>query len=153
MRYVEYFDTDFINGEGVRASLFISGCDLNCKGCFNKKAQNPNYGTLFTEEMKNKIFDDLGSTKINRDGLSLLGGDPLFSSNIKDVLELLKEVKERFPQKNIWLWSGYVYEEMNAEQLEVLKYVDVLVDGPFVQELKDLSLSFRGSSNQRIIRF
>lgn len=153
MKYASIKKCDIANGTGFRVSLFVSGCNRKCKGCFNEKAQDPCFGKPFDESAKAKIFKEL--EKDYCQGLSLLGGDPMsiLSDNRKVVIELCREVKEKFPSKDIWMWTGYTYEELLADATtkDALQYVDVLVDGPYVEELKDASLQFRGSSNQRIL--
>ena len=135
-------------------SLFVTGCTRGCPGCFNPEAQDPKFGKPFDEDAKKKIFAELEHEWCK--GLSLLGGEPLskLSDNRKVVIELAKEVKEKFPQKDIWCWSGYTLEEIQNDDSmkDILKYVDVLVDGPFIEEQKDLSIPFRGSRNQRILK-
>lgn len=154
MNYASILRCDTANGEGFRVSLFVSGCKRNCKGCFNVKAQNPDYGSVFDEAAKEKIFAELEHEYCK--GLSLLGGEPMsvLSDNRKAVLSFVKEVKKRFPNKDIWMWTGYTIEELKKDKVtaECLEYIDVLIDGPFEEDKKDLSLPFRGSSNQRIIR-
>lgn len=144
---------DVINGDGFRVSLFVSGCARNCKGCFNKQAQNPDYGYDFDDEVKARLFSELADEHC--DGLSLLGGDPMsyLSDNRRVIISLCKEAKEKFPNKTIFMWTGYLIEEiLNDDTMkDIIKYVDVIIDGPFVEELKDIDLKWRGSSNQRII--
>ena len=153
MKYAQCRKADIANGQGFRVSLFVCGCARNCPGCFNKEAQDPSFGKPFDDEVKQKIFKELEHEWCK--GLSLLGGDPLskLSDNRKVVIDLAKEVKEKFPDKTIFLWSGYLFDEiLNDESMkDILKYVDVLIDGPFLEEKKDLSLKWRGSSNQHII--
>ena len=143
------FDT--VNGPGVRVSLFVSGCTLNCPGCFNKPAQNFRNGSEYTPDIENTILDALAQDGVR--GLSLLGGDPLEPKNFGAVLQLCKKVKTTLPQKDIWVWTGRTIEEVNADpQMRLISmYVDVLVEGRFVESLKDSSLRHRGSSNQRVI--
>lgn len=154
MNYASIIKADIANGEGFRVSLFVSGCARNCPGCFNKDAQSADFGKLFDDKAKKKIFKELEHEWCK--GLSLLGGEPLskLSDNRKTVIEFAKEVKEKFPTKDIWIWSGYTLDEIQANDTmkDVLKYVDVLVDGPFIEEQKDLSVPFRGSRNQRILK-
>ena len=149
MKYASILKADIANGTGFRVSLFVSGCARKCPGCFNQEAQDENFGKLFDEEAKQKIFKELEHEWCK--GLSLLGGDPLskLSDNRKTMIEFAKEVKEKFPTKDIWCWSGYTLEEIQADESmkDILKYIDVLVDGPFVEEKKDLTIPFRGSSN------
>ena len=158
MNYAAIKEHDTANGNGVRVSLFVSGCTHHCKGCFNEVAWDFNYGNLFTKETEDKIISLLDRPYIK--GLSLLGGEPMEVVNQKSILPLLVRVKEKFgDSKNIWLYSGYTLEQMLDtssrcycnETKQILKLIDVLVDGEFVEELKDLRLQFRGSSNQRII--
>ena len=153
MNYAKIYRADIANGQGFRVSLFVSGCARNCKGCFNKEAQDPAFGKPFDDKAKQKIFKELEHDWCR--GLSLLGGEPLskLSDNRKTVIAFAKEVKEKFPNKDIAIWSGYTLEEIQADDTmkDILKYVDVLVDGPFIEELKNISLAFRGSENQRVI--
>ena len=154
MNYANILRADIANGTGFRVSLFVTGCSRNCPGCFNKEAQDPSYGREFDDKAKKKLFKDLEEPWCK--GLSLLGGEPLskLSDNRKTVIALAKEVKEKFPEKDCWLWSGYTLEEIQADDSmkDILKYIDVLVDGPFLEEKKDLSIPFRGSSNQKILK-
>lgn len=144
---------DVVNGNGFRTSLFVSGCRRKCPGCFNPQAQNPDFGYPFTAEVKERLFKEIDNPHCA--GLSLLGGDPLseLSDNRKTVIALCKEFKERFPNKDIYLWTGYTIEEVRAsdEMKPIELYVDYIIDGPFVEALKDIDLKWRGSSNQRII--
>ena len=153
MNYASIVRADIANGEGFRVSLFVTGCLRNCPGCFNKQAQNPAFGKLFDEEAKKKIFAELDNEWCK--GLSVLGGEPMsrLSDNRAQVIAFCKEVKEKYPDKDIWMWSGYTMEELMSmpDTKDIFKYIDVLVDGPFIQEKKDLSIPFRGSSNQRIL--
>ena len=154
MYYSSIVRADIANGENFRVSLFVSGCARNCKGCFNPEAQNPDFGKSFDDEAKQKIFKELEHEWCK--GVSFLGGEPLskLSDNRKVVIELAKEIREKFPDRNQWLWSGYTLEEIQADDSmkDILKYIDVLVDGPFIEEQKDLSIPFRGSKNQRILK-
>lgn len=149
MNYANIYRADIANGIGFRVSLFVSGCARNCKGCFNKEAQDPTFGKPFDDKAKQKIFNELEHDWCR--GLSLLGGEPLskLSDNRKTVIAFAKEVKDKFPNKDIAIWSGYTLEEIQADDTmkDILKYVDVLVDGPFIEEQKDLSIPFRGSMN------
>lgn len=153
MNYSKILKADIANGTGFRVSLFVSGCKRNCKGCFNPESHDPNFGKKFDKEAKEKIFAEL--KKDYCAGLSILGGEPMsaLSDNRKQVTALAKEVKEKFPRKNIWMWTSYTLGELQSEPdtCDILRFVDVLVDGPFVESKKDLSLPFRGSSNQRIL--
>lgn len=153
MKYATIKKHDIANGPGVRVSLFVSGCNHHCKGCFNEEAWDFNYGKCFNEETINEIIDALNKDYIN--GLSLLGGEPFELVNQQGLLPLLKKVKELYPDKTIWAYSGFTYEELlkmkYEETKEILNLIDVLVDGKFDEDLKDPLLYFRGSSNQRII--
>ena len=149
---------DIANGEGIRVSLFVSGCTNHCKECFNPETWNFEYGKPFTEETENYILDNLKSDFVN--GLTLLGGEPMEPRNQAVLLPFVKKVKSIYPNKTIWLYSGFRLEDEllkegaypNCEHtLELLKHVDILVDGRFDRDLKDIRLNFRGSRNQRII--
>ena len=159
MYYGEIKKIDIANGDGVRVSLFVSGCRIHCPGCFNAMTWDFCYGKEFTQDTEKEIIEALEKDFIS--GLTVLGGEPFEPENQKVLAPFLKKVKELFPKKNIWCYSGYIYEtELLAEDgkahtevtEEMLSYIDVLVDGPFVEELKDISLVFRGSSNQRILK-
>lgn len=153
MNYAKYVPVDFVNGVGVRCTLFVTGCQHKCHGCYNKTTWNPREGFAFTQEMEDQIIADLKCTKIERSGLSLSGGDPMYRDNVNSILKLVKRVKEECPDKNIWMWTGFTLDQLKEDPLrkEILSYIDVLVDGKFVEELKDPELAFRGSSNQNII--
>ena len=147
MHYSGIIPADVANGPGVRVSLFVSGCRRGCKGCFNQEAWDFNYGKEFTYETISEIDRLLDNPNIA--GLSILGGDPFEPENQEAVEDLCAYVRKYFPGKSIWAWTGFLYEDV--KNTELIKYIDILVDGPFVQELKDLRLKYRGSSNQRII--
>lgn len=149
MYYADYKKYDFLNGTGVRNSLFVSGCSHKCKGCFNAKAWNPCFGKPFSLEMEDQIIVDLDNESVR--GLSLLGGEPF--ENIDGLLPLVRRVKDTYSDKDIWCWSGYTFEQIleNDNMVEFVRYIDILVDGKYILELKDLRLKFRGSSNQRVI--
>lgn len=157
MNYATIKKTDVANGPGVRVSLFVSGCTHCCKGCFNREAWDFDYGKPYTEEVEEEILHALAPDYIR--GLSVLGGEPFEEANRPAVLGLLQKVKERYPGKDIWCYSGYDYEkdmlrwiaEGREEVDRMLRCIDVLVDGEFVEELKNLRLPFRGSENQRLI--
>lgn len=157
MNYGEIKKTDIANGEGVRVSLFVSGCTHRCKGCFNAETWDFNFGKPFTEETENEIIEAMSHSYIS--GFSLLGGEPFEVSNQKALLPLLKKLKRQFPRKNIWCYTGYLFDKelLSPSRArceltdELLSYIDVLVDGEFKEEQKDISLPYRGSSNQRII--
>lgn len=157
MNYASIKPVDVANGTGVRVSLFVSGCTHKCKGCFNSEAWDFNYGDLYTDETQKYILSCLDKTYIR--GLSLLGGEPFDPHNQETLIKLLKEVRSRLPEKDIWCYTGYDFDkdlkgefaEINKSTSELLSLIDILVDGEFVLELKNPSLKFRGSSNQRII--
>lgn len=157
MNYAEIKNCDIANGIGVRISLFVSGCTHHCKGCFNEVAWDFDYGTPFTQETIDKILDMMRPGYIR--GLTLLGGEPFEPQNQGPIVELLRQIKEKMPEKSIWAFSGYLFDrDILSGRLgdwkvtqEYLSYLDVLVDGPFVEAKKNLSLRFRGSENQRII--
>ena len=157
MNYCEIKNNDIANGEGIRVSLFVSGCTHRCKGCFNEVAWDFNAGVKFTEETEEKILAMLNKPYIN--GLSLLGGEPFEPSNQRRLTPFLKRVRARLPEKNIWCYTGYTYEtDLLSESRarcectdEMLSMIDVLVDGEYIEEQKNISLAFRGSENQRII--
>lgn len=147
---IKYIDT--INGYGLRVSLFVSGCTIHCPDCFNKKCQDFNYGSRFTREDLEKIIETINSDKINYSGISILGGEPM--DNSIELLPILHELKSRLKSdKTIWVWSGHTLEEIvqDENKLRCLNCIDVLIDGPFKKELKNLNLKYRGSSNQRVI--
>lgn len=151
MHYSQYYPVDVINGPGTRVTLFVSGCEHQCKGCYNQSTWSPRNGSVFTQAMEDKIINDLNDPRIRRKGLSLSGGDPLYPGNLEHILKLVKRVKKESVGKNVWLWTGYTIEQLTPEQKMVVQYVDYLVDGKFEQSLSDPALQFRGSSNQRII--
>ncbi|MFQ1056065.1 anaerobic ribonucleoside-triphosphate reductase-activating protein [Gilliamella apicola] len=153
MNYHRYYPVDVVNGEGTRCVLFVAGCEHQCPGCYNKSTWGVNSGSPFTQSLEDQIIKDLQDTEIKRQGLSLSGGDPLHPKNVPAILKLVKRVKSECDNKDIWLWTGYKLEELSADQQEVVSYVDVLIDGKFVQELADPRLLWRGSSNQIIYRF
>lgn len=147
MNYASINKTDIANGLGVRVSVFVSGCRHRCPGCFNKEAWDFNYGVAFSEETVSEILEALNHDYIS--GLTILGGEPFEPENLSTVRELCKTVKEKYPEKSVWVYTGLLYD--NVADAKVMRYIDVLVDGPFIQEQKDLTLHFRGSKNQRII--
>lgn len=159
MNYASIRKCDIANGEGVRVSLFVSGCTHRCKGCFNEEAQDFNYGAIFTPEIEAELLDALAPSHIA--GLTLLGGEPMEPSNQVALLPFLRRFREKFGNtKTLWIYTGCTIEELKDTSSrwhtdvtdEILSMTDVLVDGPFIEELKDISLQFRGSSNQRILR-
>ncbi|MGN0465344.1 MAG: anaerobic ribonucleoside-triphosphate reductase activating protein [Lachnospiraceae bacterium] len=157
MNYGAIKKYDIANGPGVRVSLFVSGCRHHCKGCFNAETWDFHYGKLYTKETEQEILEALKPDYIA--GLTVLGGEPFEPENQVEVVKLLKKVRETYPHKNIWCYTGYLYDVDLIEggkvytevTNEMLSYIDILVDGEFIEELKDLRLEFRGSKNQRII--
>ena len=157
MNYATIKSRDIANGPGVRVSLFVSGCTHRCPGCFNEEAWDFNFGQPFTQEVIDRILEDLSPSFVK--GLTLLGGEPFDPRNQPSIVELLRQVKAKYPEKSIWAFSGYLFDRDilpgklgdPAITREYLSYLDVLVDGPFVQAKKNLTLRFRGSENQRLI--
>lgn len=152
MNYANIKYNDIANGEGVRTSLFVSGCSNHCKGCFNPETWDKNFGQKFTDDTIKDILDSLDSDYI--EGLTILGGDPMEKYNQADVLKLVHALRERYKDtKSIWIYSGYTYENLINQPLAkaILDNCDILVDGKFEIDKKDIRLKFRGSSNQRII--
>ncbi|WP_440875395.1 anaerobic ribonucleoside-triphosphate reductase-activating protein [Thalassotalea sp. PLHSN55] len=150
MHFHKYYPVDVVNGPGTRCTLFVSGCEHACRGCYNQSTWRLDSGSLFTEIQEDQIIADLNDTRIKRRGLSLSGGDPLHPSNTADVLKLVKRVKTECVGKDIWLWSGYTLAKLSADQQAIVDLVDVFVDGKFEEKLKDAKLIWRGSSNQVI---
>lgn len=148
MNYAQIRKYDVANGVGIRTTLFVSGCHFNCPGCFNKEYQDFGYGKEFTAEEMQK-FIDLGKNE-NIRGYSFLGGEPLDQTKDDTLLNTVKAIKQQ-TDKTIWMWTGYLFENLDEKQLEIVKYIDVLVDGPFIEAQKNITLLFRGSENQRII--
>ncbi len=154
MNYAEIKNCDIANGPGIRVSLFVSGCTHRCPGCFNEIAWDFGYGKPFTQETIDSIITMLRPAHIR--GLTLLGGEPFEPENQSAIVELLRRIKAELPEKSIWAFSGYLFEKdilsgHLGDTREYLSYLDVLVDGPFVEAKKNLSLRFRGSENQRLI--
>lgn len=150
-RIADYKAYNFVDGEGIRNSLYVSGCLFACEGCFNKAVQNFNYGVPFTQELEDQIIEDLRPDYVQ--GLTLLGGEPFLNTPV--CLQVVDRVRQEFGHsKDIWSWSGYTYEELRVDtqdKLELLSKIDILVDGRFELSKRNLNLQFRGSSNQRII--
>lgn len=152
LQYIaDYKPFNMVDGEGVRCSLYVSGCLFNCPGCYNRVAQNFHYGKPYTQQLEDQIIQDLSQSYVQ--GLTLLGGEPFLNTQV--CLKLVRRVRKEFGhKKDIWSWSGYTWEELmqeSADKLALLNYLDILVDGRFLEAKKDLTLQFRGSSNQRII--
>lgn len=151
MRYANFYNCDLCNGNAVGSSLFIQGCPIHCDGCFNPETWDFNSGKEWTDKTELKFFEYISKPYIKR--VSFLGGEPFAAENKQDVIKLIHKIKTKFNDKKIWVFSGYTWEELHndTEVLNVFVDIDVLVDGRFNKKLKDLSLPFRGSSNQRII--
>lgn len=160
MKYATIRKMDISNGTGIGVSLFVQGCHFHCKNCFNSSTWDFNGGKEWNDDIKNKFFNYINKEYIDR--ISILGGEPLADENIKEINSLINELKSIYPDKKIWLYSGYTWEEIfpsitkDLSRCDILRQntinkIDVLVDGLFIDELKDLSLKFRGSKNQRII--
>lgn len=148
MRYNKIRKMDISNGPGIRVSIFMQGCTFNCKNCFNKETHDFNGGKEFTDEVIDKVIKLANPDYIV--GLSILGGEPLHPKNIEGTTKLAKKFKSAYPDKNIWVWSGFLFDK-NLKNFEILNYIDVLVDGVYKDELHDFTLKYRGSSNQRVI--
>ena len=148
MRYNKIRKMDIADGPGVRVSIFMQGCAFNCKNCFNPETHDFAGGKEFTQNTINKVLEL--SDNDNIEGLSILGGEPMHPKNIDGTKELAKAFKEKYPEKNVWVWSGFQFDK-DLKDKDALKYIDVLVDGQFVEELHDPTLKWRGSSNQRVI--
>lgn len=158
MNYCNIHPRDIANGEGVRVTLFVSGCRNHCKNCFQPETWDFNYGDPFTEAVEDRILEELSPFFV--DGLTVLGGEPFEQENQRGLLPFLRRVRAERPDKTIWAYSGFTWEQLTGQSParcrcevtdELLSLLDVLVDGPFVEEQKDISLQFRGSANQRIL--
>ena len=151
MKYIKITKPDINNGTGCRVTLWIPGCSHNCPGCHNAWTTNYNIGKKFDDDAKQLISNELSKSYIS--GITISGGDPLDQSEefLKELEEYLTEIRNKFPDKNIWIYTGYYYKDLNEAQLRVVRLCDKLVDGPFIKSLADPSLPFRGSSNQSII--
>ena len=161
MNYLGIDKTSISNGPGVRVVLWVSGCTLHCKGCQNPESWDFNAGKLFDETVKLELFDALKKSYIK--GITISGGHPLENNNVEDVYLLMKEIKEKFPTKDVWLYTGYTWEQIfptvcldvfnvnNMYRKSVVEMCDVIVDGPYIEEQRDITLKFRGSKNQRLI--
>ena len=148
MRYNLIRKMDISNGPGVRVSVFMQGCSFHCKNCFNSETWDFEGGKEFNDETIEKILNLCGQNYV--EGLSILGGEPMHPTNIEGTTKLAKAFKEKYPNKTLWVWSGFTFDK-DLKDKEVLKYIDVLVDGQYVDELHDPTLKWRGSSNQRVI--
>ncbi|MGL5460775.1 MAG: anaerobic ribonucleoside-triphosphate reductase activating protein [Cetobacterium sp.] len=147
MNYMDIKKTDLLNGEGIRVSLWVTGCHFKCKGCHNKELWSKEVGYKYTQNTEDYILELLSNEYVNK-GLSILGGEPLEEYNYPTILNLCKEVKKLYPKKSIWLWTGYNIEFV--KKLDIINYVDVVVDGQFIEEEKE-ELLWRGSKNQNVI--
>ena len=156
MKFHNITKCDMLNGEGLRVVLWVSGCEIGCKNCHNQITWNPDYGVEFTEESKQEIFNELDKDYIS--GITFTGGHPLHPNNINTIHDLIMEIKEKYPDKNIWLYTGYTIEYLieksyNDKILDsILRNINVLVDGPYIEKLRDTKLHWVGSSNQRVIK-
>ena len=148
MRYNKIRKMDISNGPGVRVSIFMQGCTFHCKNCFNPETWNFEGGKEFTDDTINQVLELSNKDQIK--GLSILGGEPMHPKNIEGTTKLAKAFKEKYPNKNLWVWSGFRFDQ-DLKDKEVLKYIDVLVDGQYKDELHDFTLKWKGSSNQRVI--
>lgn len=148
MRYSKIRKMDISNGPGIRVSIFFQGCAFHCKNCFNPETWDFNKGEEFNDEVINHILDLCDKSHIV--GLSILGGEPMHPNNIEGSTKLAKAFKERFPDKTIWSWSGFLFDK-DLKDKEIMNYIDVLIDGQYIDDLHDPTLKWRGSSNQRVI--
>lgn len=149
MKYSQIRTIDISDGPGVRVGLYTQGCPFHCKGCWNQDTWDFDGGKLLDKSTKKAILDSISKEFIS--GLSILGGEPLVKNNLGELKELVSSIKDKYPEKTVWVWSGFLFEDLDNDQLEFINMCDVLVDGQFVEELKDLNLEYRGSSNQRVI--
>ena len=150
MHIHRYYDVDIVNGPGTRCTLFVAGCEHQCRGCYNQSTWRLDSGVPFTLEMEEQLIADLNDQRIPRQGLSLSGGDPLHPHNVPHIRRLVKRVRRECPDKVIWLWTGYEMAELSAAQRAVVDEIDVLIDGRFVAAESDARLLWRGSRNQKI---
>lgn len=164
MNYLKIEHDDVCNGIGIRCTIWFTGCSHKCTGCFNKETWDENSGIEFDIEAKKELFDELSKDYIS--GITFSGGDPLHENNIIEVNNIIQEIKKQFPNKTIWLYTGYTWEELSPNTLirgideestihnvraNIIKSCDVVVDGPYIEDLRDITLKWRGSSNQRVI--
>ena len=151
MNFLDIKHCNMVNGSGLRTVMWVAGCDHQCKGCFQEHSWDSNAGVVFDKNAKDELFEDLSTDWCA--GVTFTGGDPLFCSNRDEVIALAAEIKEKFPSKTIWLYTGYCWNDIITDEKmsEVVKYVDVICDGPFVESLKDVDLHWVGSSNQHVI--
>lgn len=151
MRYNKIRKMDISNGEGIRVSIFVQGCTFNCAGCFNPETHDFNEGKEFTQETLSTLLDLCNNSQIK--GLSILGGEPLHSKNVDTVLKIVKQFKQSYPNKDLWLWTGFQFEDIlkDINKKLVIEYCDFIIDGRFIENKKDLRLKWAGSTNQRFI--
>lgn len=151
MRYHNITKDDMLNGDGLRVVLWVAGCAHHCEGCQNPITWNENKGLIFNQDTKNELYEQLNKDYIS--GITFSGGDPLHCANRVEIIALCKEIREKYPNKTIWLYTGYTYEEILSDKTlyPVLSYLDVLVDGKFILSKRDVNLQWKGSSNQRVI--
>lgn len=153
MNYSAIKKCDIANGEGIRVVLFVSGCDHYCNGCHNKETWNPDNGKAFTDDTLQEIFKELDKDYIS--GITISGGDPFYKYNILDIYSLIIEIKEQYPNKSIWIYTGYTLDELLSKNSifinVILRTIDVLVDGPYIENLKDITYKWAGSTNQQIL--
>lgn len=151
MHYLNISHVNMVNGEGLRTVIWFAGCDRNCPGCFSPYTHDPNGGVLFDEKAKEELFSDCSKDWCS--GITFVGGDPLYCGNRAEVIALAKEFKEKFPDKTLWVYTGFCWSEIvdDDSMRDIIKYADVICDGPFVESLKDPSLQWVGSSNQHVI--
>ena len=147
MKYHNITHDDMLNGQGLRVVLWVSGCNHRCHECQNPITWDVNNGVEFDEDAEKELLDDLKKNYV--EGVTFSGGDPLHTQNRDEITRLAKKIKDEFPSKDIWLYTGYLWEDI--KDLEIVKYIDVLVDGPFKKEVKDIKLHWKGSANQRVI--
>ena len=147
MRYHNITKDEMLNGDGLRVVLWLAGCSHHCKNCQNPITWDPDGGLIFDETAKQEIYEELDKDYVS--GITFSGGDPLFETNREELTAFVREIKTRYPDKTIWLYTGYQWEQI--QKLELIQYLDVLVDGRFVEELKDNALPWKGSENQRVI--
>lgn len=151
MKYSTIRALDVANGPGIRVTIFVSGCNHNCRGCFNQELQDFNHGKEWTKQTEEEFINKVRKPQVA--GVSILGGEPLEQLMDDDLYNLLSRIKAEMPEKSVWLWTGDIFEEAlkNADKKRIIDFVDVLVDGPFVMEKRNLKLKYRGSENQRVI--
>lgn len=151
MRYHNITKDDMLNGDGLRVVLWVAGCAHHCEGCQNPITWNENKGLIFNQDTKKELYEQLNKDYIS--GITFSGGDPLHCANRVEIIALCKEIREKYPNKTIWLYTGYTYEEILSDKTlsPILSYLDVLVDGKFILSKRDVNLQWKGSSNQRVI--